>query len=112
MRFYGNREANAAVIEGKKYDATADNTTEIATHQDGYGNSFGDYRETLYVTNNGSYFVCGSGGAQTRWSSYDGNMHGPGSGVVAMTMEEALRWCEQHDVDVDVVEEHFDIEEA
>lgn len=73
------------------------------------------YWETgLYVTKKGNYFLSGSGGPLTTYArsiSY-GNTSG-GSRISPITREEALEWCEQHQLQ-DAIESYFasDIEDA
>lgn len=99
------------VISGLTYNT--DTATEI-----GYANlnpvrDFTHYEESLYVTKKGRYFLAGRGGPMTRYGySPDGNITCGGSGIVPIDKEEALEWCEMHDIDPDIIEHVFDIEEA
>ena len=99
------------VINGRKYDtATA---TEVGSYDAGLGaGDFRDYRESLYLTKRGQFFLEGSGGPMTRWARQVGNMKAGGRGIQLLDRDEALMWCEQHDIDVDVLEKYFDIEDG
>ena len=99
------------VIEGKVYNT--DTATKIASWDNGvYGNDFRACDETLYITKNGTYFVHGEGGALSRWSQPRGNGTSGGSGIELLTKADALRWCEDHDVDADTIAEHFEVQEG
>jgi hypothetical protein len=93
------------IIDGKRYD------TETATKLAEWSNSvpvtdFHHMEETLYVTQNGRYFLAGRGGPMTRWSRPEGGGRGAGEGIKPVDRETAREWCETHDF-VDVLEEHF-----
>jgi hypothetical protein len=99
------------IIDGKTYNSeTAD---KIGEWDNGLGVS--DFRhcaEGLYKTKKGAFFIQGKGGAMSSWSESNGNTTWGSSGIRAVTEESALSWCENHDIDVDVVEKHFTIEEG
>ena len=100
-----------AVINGQRYDT--DTAAEISA--DSYGNrgDFSHWRESLYRTKNGAFFLAGSGGPLSKYArSLRLNEWTGGEGVSVLTEAEALRWCEKHDVEVDLIAEHFTIEEA
>lgn len=99
------------VIDGKLYDT--DKATCIASAESSCCKSdFGWWEEELYVTDKGRFFIAGEGHANSRWAEPCGNMRGPGSGMIAMTKNEALEWCEQHRIAADTVSKHFEIEPA
>ena len=99
------------IINGKIYNT--ETATLIANWSNGmYRNDFGYCYESLYVTKKGAYFVAGDGGALSRWSVSCGNGQVGGSGIEALTEAEALEWCEVHDIDADVIEQHFSTDEA
>jgi hypothetical protein len=94
------------VIEGKRYD------TETATKiGEGGGKAYpGDfhyYSEALYVTKKGSYFLAGEGGPLSRYGrpAYGGGTCG-GEGIIPLSKEEALSWCEEH-LEPEDFAEHF-----
>jgi len=98
------------IIDGLTYNtATA---TKLGDHN-AYGpNDFRWISESLYVTNNGSFFRAGEGGAMTAYAeSYDGMTSG-GDGIIPLTSEEALDWCERHAVAYDTIVDHFAVSEA
>lgn len=84
------------IIEGKRYD------TETA-HEIGsgggkaYPGDFHYYYESLYRTPRGNYFLAGEGGPLSRYGrpAYGGGTCG-GKGIVPVSQEEALMWCEEH----------------
>ena len=100
------------VIDGKVYNT--ETATQIANWDNGcYGGDFSACEETLYVTKNGTYFVHGEGGAMSRWSrSCGSNSVCGGEGVEVLSKKAALEWCEEHDVDADVIAEYFEVEEG
>jgi hypothetical protein len=94
------------VIDGKRYD------TETATliGEDAFGNrgDFHAWEESLYRTPKGHFFLAGSGGARSSWGKQvTQNTWSGGEGLRAMSPAEALQWCEDHEVDADVIAEHF-----
>jgi len=99
------------VIGGKVYN------TETAEEIGSYANNLGtrdfrDLEETLYKTRKGNFFIAGEGGALTRWAKIAGDGSGPGEGIEALNKQEALAWCESHDIDADIIAKHFEVEEA
>lgn len=84
------------IIGGKRYD------TETATligsgGGNAYPRDFHYYHESLYRTGRGAFFLAGEGGAMSHYSrpAYGGGTTG-GSGIIPMSAEEALTWCETH----------------
>ncbi|MGI6784155.1 MAG: hypothetical protein ACOX5A_07985 [Aminivibrio sp.] len=84
------------IINGKRYD------TETATLiGSGGGNAYpGDFHyfsESLYRTRRGAFFLAGEGGALSHYSrpAYGGGTIGS-SGIIPLSAEEALSWCETH----------------
>ena len=84
------------VIDGKVYN------TETATEIEEYWNGFStsDFKyccETLYKTKRGNFFLCGKGGAMSKYSeSCSGNCRCGGEGIIPLTLEEAKAWVEAH----------------
>lgn len=100
------------VINGKLYDSGK--STLIASNCS-RPNSFSDIDEGLYQTKNGNWFLAGEGGSLTRYAKdVPGNedCRQSGSGIRALTEQEARVWCEQHDVDAETIEDYFSIDEA
>lgn len=99
------------IVQGKLYDTKT--AQEIASWDNSLGRGdFGHCSERLFKTPKGAFFLAGEGGALTRWSEPVGNMRAGGSGIVPLSPEEALTWCETHGVDADTIAEHFDIDDA
>lgn len=72
---------------------------------------FSYWHGTLYKTKKGRFFLAGSGGPLTRFSVSCGSGMTNGSGIKPLTYDEALALAEDH-LDADVIEEHFNTEEA
>lgn len=100
------------VIEGKLYNT--DTASKIASWDNGMSRGdFGWCDEDIFVTKKGAYFVWGQGGALSRWSVPCGNNgQTGGANIEVLTAHEAREWCETHEVDADVIAEHFKVEEA
>jgi len=99
------------IIDSRRYDT--DTAAEIASDAHGYTSDFNHWRESLYQTKGGRFFLAGSGGPLSKYAhSPRQNEWTSGEGVSVLTEAEALRWCEKHDVDVDVIVRYFTIEEA
>jgi len=99
------------VILGRLYDT--DIATEIGNHSNGLSvNDFYYFDETLYITKKGAFFLAGEGGAASKYSEPVGNMRGSGSDINRLSREEALYWCENHNIDPDIIQKYFRIEEA
>ena len=69
---------------------------EIAEWDNGIlGNDFRACRETLYKKKKGEYFLCGSGGALSKYSVSCGNNSVCGSSdIIPLTKDEAKNWME------------------
>lgn len=100
------------VIAGKLYNTL----TAICVAKSSYNGSCNDFEwfeEELYRTKSGAYFLCGEGGPMSSWAVPVGNNGtGGGSGIMPLSNAEALEWCENNDVDADVITKHFAIKEA
>lgn len=99
------------IINRKVYDTnTAD---EIADYSSGYINDFRYYKESLYKTKNGRWFLCGEGGAMSKYSQPEGNGRGYGHATIPLTKDEVIEWLEETE-HYDELEEHFanELEEA
>jgi hypothetical protein len=87
------------IINGKQYDT--DTARRVAIYKNNY--SYNDFKwlcEELYRTKNGNYFLFGEGGAMTRWASSYGNSWSEGSGIKALSIEEALNWLEDNKIEL------------
>jgi hypothetical protein len=99
------------VIEGKVYNTeTADLIADA-----GYSNG-GDFQywyEELYITQKGQFFLYGEGGPMSRYGRSVGNNTTSGSSNIQLySKEEAFQWCEENDIEADVIAEYFEIEEG
>ena len=94
------------IVDGKRYNTK---TAEAVASYDrglGYGN-FRQYSETLYRTSKGNWFLAGEGGpASPYFEDVGDNMRGAGSGIMVLTIEEAICWLEEHD-EISALEEYF-----
>ena len=100
------------VINGKFYNTETAELVADAESSAPY-NDMRYWYERLYKTRRGAWFVAGEGGAMSYWSESCGsNLRGPGSGIILKSEGEALEWCEQHEIDPDVVARHFELEEG
>tara|TARA_R100001594_G_scaffold36274_1_gene65910 strand:+ start:2562 stop:2882 length:321 start_codon:yes stop_codon:yes gene_type:complete len=96
------------IINGKTYN------TETATWLDGLNinsrDSWNNVSECLYVTKNGSFFLCGYGDSNTRWAVKSGPYKDKRgtltSDIQALTKKEAFAWCKENS-DPETIEEHF-----
>ena len=101
-----------AVKNGLLYDT--EKATELAAYEFSHVDDFHWERSTLYVTDNGRFFLCGSGGALSRWAKKtDKNMSfGQTDVIEPVEPEEAARYMEQWDGDPDEYAKYFDVEDA
>lgn len=69
--------------------------------------------EDLYLTEKGSWFIHGQGGALSSYGTSRGTYKSSGETIRSLTMEEALKWLEEMGF-ADEIAEHFSdqIEEA
>jgi hypothetical protein len=83
------------IINGKKYDT--ETAKELARRDNGFGCSEFDYvEETLYRKRTGEFFLYGTGGAASRYSTHCGNMWYGDERIMPLTEEEAKEWCEEY----------------
>ena len=84
------------IINGKKYDT--DTATRVGHFHNGFFNSDFHYlEEDLYQKKTGEFFLCGEGGALTKYRcQVDGNMWGYGSEIIPLSIDEAKAWVEEH----------------
>lgn len=99
------------IIDGKIYNT--ETAEEIGSFHNALSHSdFRHLEESLYKTKKGAYFVHGYGGAMTRWAESNGDCQYGSSGIEVLTTQEAREWCEQHEIDADVIISHFETEEG
>ncbi|MBL9092030.1 MAG: hypothetical protein JNL96_12460 [Planctomycetaceae bacterium] len=99
------------VIDGLVYDtATAE---LIAEYEFGRCDSFDFVHVRLFKTQNGRFFLHGTGGANTEWRTWSSpqSCH-EGQDIRTLTENEALAWCEDHKVSAEVIAEHFKVQQA
>jgi hypothetical protein len=100
------------VINGKVCDTEAAECVGDWSNGCNYGD-FDQCSESLYKTKKGQFFTAGSGGARSKYSRSCGtNSVGGGEGIELLSEAEALTWCEEHDVDADVVAKYFKVQEG
>lgn len=81
------------IIDGKRYNT--DTATEILHYWNGLSTSdFRNVSETLYITKNGNYFLCGEGGPMSKYAVSNGNTTSGSSDIIPLTKEQAFEWCE------------------
>lgn len=83
------------IINGRLYN------TETATCVGSWDNGFGagDFNhctEMLYLKKTGEYFLYGSGGAMSEYSTMCGNDRCGASAIIPMSESEAIKWAEKH----------------
>lgn len=101
------------VINTKLYDT--ESAEQIAKHSNHAPTSDYNYlRETLYKTDSGQYFLHGRGGAASKYARSTGDGLISSEEIIVMSDEEALSWCEERQIDGEIVAEEFDelVEEA
>jgi hypothetical protein len=95
-----------AIIDGIRYDT--EKAEAIAFYTNGQGR--GDFRyieETLFLSDNGTWFLGGEGGPLTEYGEEaGGNMRRDGSGIRPLEPRDARAWLERH-MEVDAIERHF-----
>jgi len=94
------------LINGKLYDT--DHAEKIASYSTGGSTSdFDFYREALYRTESGRWFLHGQGHAKTKYASTTSDgMKGWGSDIRALSEEQAFEWCQRKDR-IDAAQEYF-----
>ncbi|MCB1819600.1 MAG: hypothetical protein KDI77_16905 [Gammaproteobacteria bacterium] len=99
------------VIDGKLFNTE---TAERVAHDDNSlpVNDFNNWDETLYRTKNGRWFVHGRGGPLTRYAEAVGNGWTGGQEIRPLTETQARTWCEDHQINADLIARYFTIEEA
>jgi len=101
------------IIQGKTYNT--DTSSKIAERGTGRTADFSDWFEELHVTKKGNFFVYYWGGANTQFAETfnNGRSRNEGSGIRTIDKDDALSFLDDcFFVDEELVEKHFDIEEA
>ena len=95
-----------AIVKGKVYDtstaAAIAGAESIEPQCD-----FHFWRERLYRTQKGAWFLAAEGGALSQWAD-----NGYGRRIVPMSANDVLRWAEKHQIQACVIERHLEVEEA
>ncbi len=100
------------IIDGKSYNT--ETAYLIAEWDNGlFYNDFYHCSEELYQTVKENWFLYGSGGAASKYSTTSGNSSSGSCAIIPLTAIQALKWLEQKEF-TDEIEEHFpnEIEEA
>ncbi len=99
------------IIDGLRFDTGKG--IEIGTASYGNQGDFEAWEATLYKTpRSGRFFIAGSGGPMSRFSQSIGqNQWSGGSDIIPMSEDEAREWAENY-LDAEVIEEHFEVEDA
>ena len=83
------------VINGSLYDTE----TAKLLGEDSYSNprDFAHWRESLYRTKSGKYFLYGAGGALTKYAVCVGqNEWSGGEKIIPLDLDSAQKWAEEH----------------
>jgi len=75
-------------------------------------NDFSYFRETLYRTKSGKYFLHGEGHGNSRYGEWHGNTGGWGEQIRPYTPEEARQWAEENLSAKEYIEAFGEPEEA
>jgi len=104
------------IVNGTLYDTDAETTERLAIHRSGRDSGdFRYWREELYKTQSGSYFVYGTGGPMTKYRTRVGQGEYAGSSEIRpLSDDEAFQWLQQYDIDADIILAEFSdrVEEA
>jgi len=94
------------VIEGKLYNT--ETAEMVATDSYSHYGDRGYWSQEIYRTKRGNWFLCGEGGAMSKYAQAIGqNEVGGGSAIIPLTEGEALAWLEDHTEDSEAYEEYF-----
>jgi hypothetical protein len=95
------------IMSGRRYDTEAKHTVEVASYSRGCASDFAHFREGLYRTNRGTWFLAGEGGPASCYATHhaDGS-RGSGERITPLTPGDALAWLERHD-ETDAIERYF-----
>ena len=81
------------VLGGSKYDT--ETAKFLGSCEYGRPGDFNHYREELYRTKSGKYFVYGEGGARTRYAGRSGDLWTDGELIAPVTEDVAKQWAEK-----------------
>lgn len=99
------------IINGKMYDTKK--AEEVASSESSYSYNDGRYyKETLYKTKRGNYFMFGEGGGLSPYAEHTGWGSCYGEKLIPLTKEEAREWAEDNMYPNSYIEEFGDVEEA
>jgi hypothetical protein len=94
------------IKNGKIYDT--EQAEKICKYSNGLGKrDFRHLRETLYKTEKGNYFLYGTGGPKTKYSTRTANGTSGGKEIKPVSKNEVLDWAEKRGVDVETIEDEF-----
>ena len=97
------------VIHGKIYDTE---TAEMIGEDSFLGyTDFRYWKEQLYQTRKGNFFLYGEGGPLSCYAVREGNGRTSGEKIIPYTEDEAKAWVEEH-LSASVYESMFEVEEA
>lgn len=98
------------IVDGKRYDTE---TATLIDETQRCKGDFRDYREALYRTRTGRWFLEGEGGPMSRWAQGEMGAGGcwAGEGLEPVSAEEAREWLEAVE-SWDALEQYFDIQDA
>ena len=99
------------IIDGKRYNT--ETAQFIGNWEYAEPGNFHHVYEALYRTPSGRYFLEYQGGALSPYAVNNGPHCVSGSrGIRPLDAEEALAWCEDRDIDAEVIEKFFTVEDA
>lgn len=101
------------IINKKIYDDSK--ATFIGSYSNDLGSrDFRDISESLYKTSKGEFFLSGEGGPMTHYAEKCGNMTSGSRKIIPLTKDEALDWCENHNISASIICAEFgdELEEA
>lgn len=82
------------IINGKKYNT--DTAQRLGEWDNGQYGIFDYEEETLYRKKTGEFFICGSGGAASKYACSVREGTASGSQISPISWEEARQWAEDH----------------
>ena len=93
-----------STINNKTYDT--DKAVLIAEASNYGGNDFRAWRERLYRTPKGNWFLHGWGGALSEYADRYLKGASEGERIIPMSKEDAYAWCEKHHSE-EAIEQNF-----
>jgi len=99
------------IIQGKVYDT--ETATEVASQYHGYGGDFAAWREILYMTKSGTFFLHGWGSCRTEYAESTGqNSWSDGQRLIPYDKIQVMDWAERREVNPDLIAIYVKLEEA